>query len=136
MFMYLNHKNFNINKDHLELESRDNIVVVCIISKNCKFCSITTDTLSEFADIYKNVNFAIVNIDIQCQLVDTLKNCGISITKVPTFLLFKIGIFERELNFCNTIITKESFRKELLYELDPLPILPKNHCRNRYSYLN
>lgn len=134
MFMYLSHRDFNINKGKIQVENKDNLIVLCILNTTCDACNYAKNILHEFPDFFPEINFAIVNIDKHPQLINMFKNTNIVISKTPTYMLFKFGVFSRFLNI--DCISKESLRKALFFELEIDTIVPKNQNCSKYLTLS
>lgn len=129
--MYLTDKDFNINKGRLQLENRDNLVLVSVISSYCDACTYTKNTLHNFPDIFPSISFAYINIDKHSQFLNIAESTGLVLRRTPTFLLFKIGVFNRVLNIDE--MSSERLKKELYHELSPTNIIPVNSQSLAYS---
>lgn len=132
MFMYLSSKDFNINKERLEiLENRDPSIIICFLSSKCHTCKMNKPLLYKLPDIFPTLKFGIINVDKNREVLDIFKKSGIIIDRVPFYVLFKIGVYDRTLNL-HAKLNEENIREELNYELDTNKILPNNSERRRY----
>lgn len=131
MLMYLSYTDFNINKGRFQIENRDRMVIVIFVSNNCQACNNTRKILADLPDAFPEITFGVLNIDKHPQMFSVLKTAGITLDKVPTYMFFKLGVFDRILN--TNILSKESIRKSLYFELDSQDVMPKN--QQIYPYL-
>lgn len=107
VLMFLKSQDFNIKKNRVQLDCRDNIVLVFFKSKNCDTCKnakVIYDTLPEN---FPDITFAICNVDNDDKILEILKL--LDITAVPSYALFKIGVFERLIG----LIIPDKFELEL-----------------------
>lgn len=122
--LYLTEKDFNINQEKLYIEARDNIIILCVISDSCSACNGVLNSLTTLNLKFPEIVFAIINVRIHKQILDIFKMANINITTVPTFMLFKIGIFDKILNINLTpseILSELS--EELYANVKPKPVL-------------
>jgi len=122
--MYLTSKDFNLKKDVLQIQTTDNIVVVCIFSRDCNACKFEKKNLPIAINNFPEISFGQIHVDEQMKIINILKSANINITHVPSYLLFKLGIFERQLHLQS--LNSIEIKKELMYELDPINIISKN----------
>lgn len=115
VFMYLNTDSFTINKNKLEIECRDNLIIVMFISKNCSTCTKNKIIFEKMYKYFPSLSFGICNIDVNQNLLKIMKDLEIPIEAVPTYALFKFGIFQRFLNII--VPDRDSIEKNLTYEL-------------------
>lgn len=123
MFMYLSQNNFNLNKNKMEIGTADSLVVVCVLSTTCHACDYVRNILEDIHDSFKDITFAIINIDKNYDLLEKFNAVNINVTHTPTYLLFKLGFFERILDI--KILSKDSLTKSLKNELNFNRIIPK-----------
>lgn len=127
MLMYLTSKEFNLRKDVLQIETTDNIVIVCIFSKNCNACKSEKQNLQTVIKTFPEISFGQIDVNEQPEIINLLQSANLNITHVPSYLLFKLGIFQRQLYLSS--LTYFEIKKELMYELDPINIIPKNSIK-------
>lgn len=118
MLMYLSHENFNLNKQRLQIEARDSLIVVCVVSTHCPACIKLNNSIWDYINIFPEISFGILNIDHNPQFLNIVKslNSHIELKAVPTFLYFKLGVFERVLNIND--LTTQNLKQELFFELE------------------
>lgn len=133
MFMYLSQNNFNLNKNKMEIGTTDSLVIVCVLSTTCHACDYVRDILEDIHDTFQDIKFAIVNIDKNNDLLEKFKSANISVTHTPTYLLFKLGFFDRILDI--KILSKDSLKKSLNNELNFNRIIPKQDHLDKYLKL-
>lgn len=131
MFLLPNFNHFNYQKNKLKIENTDNILILCVFLSNCEACKIQKKNLIDISDRFPEITFAYINIEKNSNLTEYFKKENINIDYVPIYLLFKIGIFKRQLNMDS--LTKENIYRELQDELDPLNIISKNNSNKNYT---
>lgn len=134
MFMYLSQNNFNINKNKMEVETVDSLVIVCILSTTCRACKHVRESLEDIHDSFQDVKFAIINIDKNHDLLEKFNSVNINVSHTPTYLLFKLGIFERVLDI--KILSRDSLKQTLKYELNFDRIIAKPNNLDKYLKLH
>ena len=126
--MYLSHENFNLNKSRLQIEARESLIIVCVVSTHCPACIKLNNSIYDFVNIFPEISFGILNIEHNPQFKDKVyrSNSKIDITGVPTFLYFKLGVFERVLNMNELKV--ENLKRELFFELEAFRDKNSNSC--------
>lgn len=116
--MYLSHENFNLNKQRLQIEARESLIIVCVVSTHCPTCIKLNSSIYDFVNIFPEISFGQLNIDHNPQFLNITKNSKsfIDLKAVPTFMYFKLGVFERVLNMNE--LTIENLKQELFFELE------------------
>lgn len=130
MFIYLSHNDFSINKRRLQVENRDNILLVCITSSDSFGVK---SSLRSIGESYPELSIAVVNIDNNLQLTQKFISADIIVQDFPIFMLFKLGVFNR---IIQTDLSKESVRKALYFELDSLDVRCTSNIRSEYLTLS
>lgn len=122
--IYLKEDNFIFNQNKLTISTKDNIIIVCLTSDTCTMCKKNIDNIYNINLQFPQINFSIVSLQDNPNLITKFKKFGIELTRVPTFALFKIGIFDRLLNISLTIQDlKNELQDELNANIKPKPIL-------------
>lgn len=128
--MYLSSENFNLNKQKLQIEARESLIIVCVVSTHCQACIKLNNSIYDFVNIFPDISFGLLNIEHNTQFLSLVKNSksNIDLTAVPTFLYFKLGVFERVLNINELNVHK--FKQELFFELQAFREKNSTNARN------
>jgi hypothetical protein len=112
------------------LSNRDNLVLVIVVSPVCVACKKAKDALAFIPDIFPQISFALLNTHTQFRALGIFKDF-VDISQTPTFMLFKIGVFDRILPIPQ--FTKEHIRACLRNELDSKNIIPYKKTNSAYT---
>ncbi|QIH04954.1 thioredoxin-like protein [Dasineura jujubifolia toursvirus 2a] len=134
MLMFLNNRDFSINRGRLQISSRDNLIILSIFSKTCKACNYARNNLVTITDLFPTVSFAIVNLDTQPQIIELMKEINMPITHTPCYMLFKFGVYSRHLDL--GMLEKSLIQNALKFELDKKNILPKTDGDSNYTNIS
>lgn len=122
--IYLKEDDFIINQNKLTITAKDNIIIVCLTSETCPMCTKSIENIPNINMHFPQIVFSKVSLQDNPNLIKKLKDFGIEVTRVPTFLLFKIGIFDRLINISLTIQDlNNELHDELNANIKPKPIL-------------
>lgn len=133
MFMYLSQNNFNLNKNKMEIGTPDSLVIVCVLSTKCHACYYVRDVLENIHEDFQEIKFAIINIDKNHELLEKFNIANINVTHTPTYLLFKLGFFDRILDI--KVLSRDSLQISLKNELNFNRIIPKPNNMHKYLKL-
>ena len=98
-FMYLTYNDFAQNRSQLQIRCKDNLIIVMFTSNTCPKCKSYKKNFEKLNSIFPEISLAYCSIDYpNGKVLELLQKINININYVPTFALFKLGIFNRILN--------------------------------------
>lgn len=117
MFTCFTPKDFSIEKDELQIENRKGIVIICAFVTNCNACGQAKSNLNTLPSTFPDISFGYINIDTYPEMKDLFEKMSRkTISYVPTFLLFKLGIFSKILEMNE--LSETSVKTALSWELN------------------
>lgn len=134
MVSLLSNKNFFVNKNRLEIDNKNSLSLIALISSSCPSCLKLVDVLYKSNNFPKTLHIGLANINNNANTINILKNLNIIIDRVPIFLIFKLGIFDKivMLNEDEEICEK-NILAYIDKEIDQSHVITKNYIDNSYQ---